>query len=231
MKEIWKDIDGYEGYYQISNYGRVKSLDRLVTRNDGVVQFKKGIIKQPKNSSDGYNLITLSKNGESKTIGIHILVAKHFIDNPDNLPEVNHIDFNRKNNIVTNLEWVTHQDNIKHSSDNGRYKIRDFNGCNNPNYGNDKLKKFYANNPDKAIEILSRPGAQNGRAKYVELYDENHHLIRIFSYIGECAQYLIDNKIAKSNSVALLRDRITRAAKNKKLYLHHYFITYSKKTA
>lgn len=223
MKEIWKDIVGYEGYYQVSNLGRIKSLDRTVTRNDGVKQFKKGIIKTPKNSTDGYDLITLSKNGENKTQGIHIIVAKHFIPNPDNLPEVNHKDFNRKNNRVDNLEWSTHQDNIKHSAEAGRYKLRDFNGANNPNYGNDTLKKFYAAHPEKAMELLARHGAQNGRSKKVNLFDKDHKLIRTFSYIGECAQYLIDSGKSRAHDINSLRDRITKASKNKSIYLNCYF--------
>lgn len=79
--------------YQVSNLGRVKSLDRIIVRKDGISQFKKGIIKTPKINSDGYCSVTLSKNGNNKTFGIHILVAKHYIPNPDGKPEINHIDF------------------------------------------------------------------------------------------------------------------------------------------
>ena len=78
-------------------------MDRIITRKDGISQFKKGVIKTPKITSDGYYTITLSKNGCNKTLGIHILVARHFIPNPENKPEVNHIDFNRKNNNIDNL--------------------------------------------------------------------------------------------------------------------------------
>lgn len=122
ITEIWKDIKDYEGLYQVSNLGRVKSMDRIITRKDGISQFRKGIIKIPKINSDGYHTVTLSKNGNNKTLGIHILVARHYISNPENKSEVNHIDFNRKNNRVDNLEWCTHQENIQHSSNNGRYK-------------------------------------------------------------------------------------------------------------
>ena len=94
--EEWKDIVEYEGYYQVSNFGRVQSLDRYITRNDGVIYFKKGAIKKLKTNADGYSAVTLSKNGIDKTIAVHILVAKHFIPNPLNLPEINHKDCNRK---------------------------------------------------------------------------------------------------------------------------------------
>lgn len=105
VTEIWKNIKDYEGLYQVSNLGRVKSMDRIITRKDGISQFRKGIIKTPKINSDGYHTVTLSKNGNNKTLGIHILVARHYIPNPENKSEVNHIDFNRKNNRVDNLEW------------------------------------------------------------------------------------------------------------------------------
>lgn len=220
--EIWKDIVGYEQFYQISNYGRVRSLDRYVKRCDGVIQFKKGIIKSPKVNEDGYRTITLSKNGEDKTIGIHILVAKHFVDNPYNLPEVNHIDFDRQNNYAENLEWCTHKDNIKHSSDNGRYKLRDFTGKNNPNYGNHKLSEIYRQNKDLAIEKLSRPAEMNGRAVKIELYDIDMNYVGTFDWIGGCCQYLIENKYSTS-TINGIRSRIEVAIKSNKPYLKHYF--------
>lgn len=222
MNEIWKDINGYEGYYQVSNLGRIKSLDRIITRCDGVKQFKKGGIKTPKNSTDGYNLITLSKNGKGKTQGIHIIVAKHFIPNPNNLPEVNHKDFNRKNNCANNLEWCTHQDNISYSSKQGRYKIRDFTGKNNPNYGNHVLAEIYANNPDFAKEKLSRSGKQNGHSCPVRLLNQDKQIIKYFDWMGECAKYLIDNKYTKA-SIDNVRDRIMNAIKKDKTYLGFYY--------
>ena len=115
MEEIWKDIEGYEGYYQISNLGNVKSLARNVIRSDGVIQPHKERIMDKRVSIDGYYIAKLTVNRKSKSIGIHILVARHFIPNPDNLPEVNHKDLDRKNNRVDNLEWCTHQDNVRYS--------------------------------------------------------------------------------------------------------------------
>ena len=220
--EIWKDLVGYEGWYQISSFGRVKSLDRYVKRKDGVVQFKKGIIKTPKTNSDGYNIITLSKNGYDKTIAIHILVARHFLKNENNLHEVNHKDFNRKNNHVYNLEWVTHQDNILHSKKNGRYKMRNFKGKNNPNYGNHILSDIYKNNPKLAKEKLSRPGSKNGRSVKVELYDEKMNYIDTFDWIGGCAEYLIKNNFTNA-TIDNIRNNITLAIKNDKKYLKHYY--------
>ena len=98
MKEVWKDVKGYEGLYQISSLGKLKSL-------------KKGIIKKPSVLPKGYFQIGLCKNGEIKYTSIHRLVAKNFIPNPHNYPCVNHKDCNPKNNAVSNLEWVTYKDN------------------------------------------------------------------------------------------------------------------------
>ena len=109
MKEIWKDIEGYEGLYKISNFGNVKSI--FV---DQASKEKEQILKTTK-SSTGYIHVQLYKDGKSSTVNIHRLVAIAFIPNPFNKPEVNHIDSDRTNNNASNLEWVTHSENIKHS--------------------------------------------------------------------------------------------------------------------
>lgn len=93
--EIWKDIEGYEGY-QISNYGRVKSL-----------KYGKERIRKPTKDKDGYLTVTLCKQGEKKTYKVHRLVAKAFIPNVNNYLEVNHKDENKTNNTIQNLEWCT----------------------------------------------------------------------------------------------------------------------------
>lgn len=222
ITEIWKDIKDYEGFYQVSNLGRVRSIDRIIVRKDGISQFRKGIIKTPKINSDGYYTITLSKNGNNKTLGIHILVARHYIPNPENKSEINHKDFNRKNNQFDNLEWCTHQENIQYSSNNGRYKQRNFNGNNNPNYGNHLLSEFYKDNPDIAKRKLSRPAQQNGRAIKIELYDEEMNYINTFEWIGDCAKYLIKNNFTKAN-IDSIRTNITVAINKNKKYLKHFY--------
>ena len=104
--EIWKDIKDYEGLYQISNYGRVKSLPRMMKKRKC-----EEIIKTPSVLPKGYLKVSLCKNGEIKYYFIHRLVAEMFIPNPNNLPCVNHKDCNTSNNNVNNLEWVTHKEN------------------------------------------------------------------------------------------------------------------------
>ena len=105
--EEWKPIVGYEGLYEISNLGRVKSLNY---RRTG----KEEIMKGRKNNC-GYLQVHLYKNGKAKWCSIHRLVAQAFIENPNNLPEVNHIDQDKTNNCVDNLEYCSRQYNIEYS--------------------------------------------------------------------------------------------------------------------
>lgn len=110
MLEIWKDIPDYEGLYQISTLGKVKSFPRKGTHTT-----KERIIKFAK-SNKGYCIAVLKKNNVQKVFSVHRLVAKAFIPNPDNLPQVNHIDGNKLNNCVDNLEWCTNKQNRQHAS-------------------------------------------------------------------------------------------------------------------
>lgn len=108
--EIFRDIEGYEGLYQVSNLGRVKSLEHIKGGKCGSIRpVRERILKTGKRS--GYPSISLCKNGKKKSLHIHRLVAQAFIPNPDNLPEVNHKDEDKTNNSVTNLEWCTYQYN------------------------------------------------------------------------------------------------------------------------
>jgi hypothetical protein len=110
MEEIWKDIEGYEGLYQVSNLGRVKSLDREVRYRNSFRNVK-GAMLSLVSDKNGYLLIGLYKDGEAKTKTVHRLVAQTFIPNPDNLPCVCHKDDNPSSNSSNNLFWGTYQDN------------------------------------------------------------------------------------------------------------------------
>lgn len=103
MNEIWKDIKGYEGLYQISNLGNVKSLNYRNTDEEK-------ILKQIKHSK-GYLQVGLCKNGKTKKYTTHRLVAEHFIPNPNNLPQIDHINTNKTDNRVENLRWCTIKEN------------------------------------------------------------------------------------------------------------------------
>lgn len=114
MEEIWKDIDGYEGLYQVSNLGRVRSLDRVVVYSNGRECLHKGKIINNHDNGHGYRYITLTNGGKRKNHYVHRIVAEAFIINEDCLPEVNHIDNDRSNNDITNLEWCSKKENMNH---------------------------------------------------------------------------------------------------------------------
>ena len=120
MIEIFKDIKDYEGLYQVSNLGQILSLNY---RNTG----KPGLMN-PGKDKKGYLLVNLYKNRKRKSYKIHQLVAEHFIPNPDNLPEINHIDEDKTNNRVDNLEWKSHKDNCNHGTRNERIVKANTNG-------------------------------------------------------------------------------------------------------
>lgn len=164
QKEIWKDIKDYEGY-QASNLGRIRSLDRYVKcgiKNNGVVLKKGKILKQNPNIH-GYLQVHLSKNNKSKMLTVHRLVAQTFISNPQNLPQVNHINGIKTDNNVENLEWCTAKENIKHSWKTG-------------------LSKPYKH-PKGVLTDYSK-----SLCKKVNQFDLNHNLIATYSSLSEASR-------------------------------------------
>lgn len=131
--EIWKDIENFEGLYQISNLGKVKSVDRKVhvidtkSNRDYDRHFPE-CIRATNLDTKGYVMVTLKKDGKTHRHRVHRLVAQAFIPNPEKLPQVNHIDENKENNHVSNLEWCTNEYNgsygtrIKRISEKNRGK-------------------------------------------------------------------------------------------------------------
>lgn len=131
QQEEWRQVKGFEGLYEVSSFGRVRSLDRerhAIKYGKPVVSKLKGGVMKLGESNRGYYHIILRKDGKAYTLRINRLVAEAFIPNPDNLPQVNHIDGDKKNNAVSNLEWCTCSHNIIHAMDTGlkpcRKKVR-----------------------------------------------------------------------------------------------------------
>lgn len=119
MTEIWKPIEGFEGHYEVSNTGKIKSLERQrITKGGGTTLSPERLLKQKINKF-GYCTVCLFKNAKRKYCMVHRLVAFAFIPNPENKPEINHKDGNKFNNSVHNLEWNTPLENKRHAYANG----------------------------------------------------------------------------------------------------------------
>lgn len=131
-KQIWKDIEGYKGLYQVSNTGRVRSLNYLHTG-------KTKVMKQGTNKG-GYKVIGLHRNGKRKVHSVHRLVALAFIPNPNNYPFINHKDENKTNNAVWNLEWCTPKYNSNYG--NCRKKISEANKGKSKHFTEEHKKKI-----------------------------------------------------------------------------------------
>ena len=158
--EEWRDIEGFEGIYQVSNMGRVKSLDRVVNSKlnpQGLIP-RKGKILKPYGTSWKYLLVCLSNGDVCKRACVHRLVAENFIPNPDNLPQVNHKNGIKTDNRVSNLEWVSISQNVKHAYDTGLTK-----------------KRF---------------GVKHPMARSVNQYSKQGEFIKTWSFIGEAVNAL-----------------------------------------
>lgn len=125
--EEWREVKGYEGLYEVSNYGNVRSLDRTRVLDRGkwgksTHTFRGKVLSQG-NSKDGYKLVVLCDGKKGVTKAVHRLVAEAFLENPRCCLEVNHIDEDKTNNKVENLEWCTHIENAKHGTRGQRIGI------------------------------------------------------------------------------------------------------------
>ena len=153
--EIWKDIEGYEGLYQVSNLGRVKSLGRYINNNGGLYFRKEKIMKVCKDKK-GYNVCGLSKNNNPKTLKVHRLVASAFIPNPNNLPQVNHRNEDKTDNRVDNLEWCDNDYNRNYGTRNKRASVSCRKTILQISLEGDLLRKW-----DSAIEVEKELGFNN----------------------------------------------------------------------
>lgn len=150
--EIWKDIEGYEGLYQASNKGNIRSLNYR----------RKGISKLLKlrEVTKGYLQVVLWKNKKSKCFQVHRLVAEAFIPNPDNLPQVNHKDENKENNKIENLEWCTNEYNHN-------YGTRNLRGCDGlKKYNIEKSKRVYQYTLDGKLVSVYSSATECNRSGY-----------------------------------------------------------------
>ena len=116
MTELWKDIEGYEGLYQVSNMGRVRSLDMVIEQKGKAPYVWSGRVLSPSEDRHGYKHIRLRARGTNTGVYVHQLVAKAFVPNPNGYNEVNHKDENPGNNRSSNLEWCSHIYNVRYGT-------------------------------------------------------------------------------------------------------------------
>lgn len=168
--EEWKPIKGYEGLYEVSNLGRVKSLNRKILCSNGLIKEIKEKILTPKDNGKGYLNVILSKNGNHKNFYIHRLVAEAFIPNLENKEEVDHINTNKYDNNVDNLRWVTRCENCNNPLTKKRIKDNhaDVSGENHPRYG-----KY--NNGKKIVQL-------NENGEFVKIWNSGMEIKRELGY-------------------------------------------------
>ena len=118
MIEVWKKVKGYEGIYEVSNYGNVKRVSGITGVN---TKYLNGYYLKPLDNGKGYLRVKLTTNNKSKRIMLHRIIAEAFIPNPDNKPVVNHINHNIVDNRINNLEWCTQSENVLHAVKHGRW--------------------------------------------------------------------------------------------------------------
>ena len=213
MAEEWRSVVGYEGLYEVSSFGGVRSVDREVVKSNGVVQSRRGKTKSIRKNSDGYSTVKLSKGGVDKTFMVHRLVAQAFIRHDIEDLEIDHIDFDRSNNCVDNLAVVDHTENIRRSKRFGRHiSCRDRRGGNNPNYGNRKLSDKYKEDPLLSKQNQSRPGGKNGRARGVIAIKGGNS--RKFDCLTDCANFLISTNAVRGKRSYSIATSIRMAAES-----------------
>lgn len=198
MDEIWKDISGYEGLYQVSNLGRVRSLNYNHTGE--IKLLKQGTYKK------GHKCVSLFKNKKGKTYSVHRLVAIAFIPNPNNLPIINHKDEDPSNNNVNNLEWCTVAYNNTYGTARKRAgeKMR---GENNPWYGkrlSEEHRKKLSNSHKGKYK-----GKESPVSKPILMYDKKGNFIRRFDCISDTNEYFGKKNAYKNVSSCLRGERPT----------------------
>lgn len=139
IEEKWLDVKGYEGLYQVSNTGKIRSVDRLILKNNNRHAWFQGQVLKPATNRNGYSRIVLSKDKEKKTLSVHRLMAIAFIPNPLNHKQVNHINGIKDDNRLENLEWCTPSENILHAYRTG-LGHSGLKGCNGERHPSSKLK-------------------------------------------------------------------------------------------
>ena len=197
MNEIWKPIKGYEGFYEASNLGNVRSVDRVILSTANILhtehtQLRKGRVLKQGNGRAGYKLVVLQRDGKRKTKYTHRVIATTFIDNPDNKPCIDHINGDHTDNRAENLRWCTQQENIK-----------------NPN------------TIHKNLDILRYNASNNCKAKTILQLDKDS--LEIIQEIPPKSSYFEDMGYIRAYITIACRNRSKNAYGYKWAYKDDYF--------
>lgn len=182
--EIWKDIKGFEGYYQISNLGRIRSLDRIIEMKNGKTRKVKGKILKQSTSVHGYKVVCFRRNGKKENFRVHRLIGEAFIDNQDNKPFINHIDGDKSNNDISNLEWCTAKENANHAYEFGLKE------ASNPNKNGLKQGSKHHNSKltEKEVKFMRENSRKNGGSF------KNAELAKLFGITKANVSHIVNGK-------------------------------------
>ena len=181
MEEIWKDVKGYEGLYQVSNYGRVKSMERTVSCHKFFVKNWKEKILKPTLQNNGYYSLPLFREGKMKRYSVHRLVALAFVENGNNKKIVDHINGDKKDNRAINLRWVTSKENTNNV--NTKFNMKNT---------FDKMNDFSRN--------MAKENSRKSKIRAVVQIDDNNKIVGRYDSISEAARVTGYNKNSISTS-------------------------------
>lgn len=185
--DVWKDVIGYEGLYQVSNLGNVRSLDREIAPNNRVPYWRKGKICKQSKSNLGYMTVGFTVNNVKVSKYVHRLVAEAFIDNINDYPQVNHIDGDKTNNRVDNLEWCTNSQNHTHASKNGLNKLH--------------LHRVAYSGEKNGRSLLTKEQVLEIKQKYIPYKYSAKKLAKEYNVSESCITHILNNTSWKKISI------------------------------
>jgi hypothetical protein len=185
--DVWKDVIGYEGLYQVSNLGNVRSLDREIAPNNRVPYWRKGNICKQSKSNLGYMTVGFTVNNVKVSKYVHRLVAEAFIDNINDYPQVNHIDGDKTNNRVDNLEWCTNSQNHTHASKNGLNKLH--------------LHRVAYSGEKNGRSLLTKEQVLEIKQKYIPYKYSAKKLAKEYNVSESCITHILNNTSWKKISI------------------------------
>jgi len=186
-EEVWKDVKGYEGIYKVSNFGRVKSLDREIAPNNRAPYWRKGKICKQSKSNLGYMTVGFTVNNVKVNKYVHRLVAEAFITNVNNYPQVNHIDCDKTNNRINNLEWCTNSQNQIHASKNGLNKLH--------------LHRVAYSGEENGRSLLTKEQVLEIKKKYIPYKYSAKKLAKEYKVSESCITHILNNTSWKKISI------------------------------